>query len=80
MSDIWYPAWKANIDDKPVDIHRINWSLRGIEVPKGTHTITLQYVSEAYSTGSTITYSGLGLTAIAIAIGLFLQRKRNLLS
>lgn len=80
LSDIWYPAWKANIDDKPVDIHRINWSLRGIEVPKGTHTITLQYVSEAYSTGSTITYSGLGLTAIAIAIGLFMQRKRNLIS
>jgi hypothetical protein len=76
LSEIWFPAWKATIDEKPVQIHRINWSLRGIEVPKGKHVIRLEYVSDAYSTGSAITYAGFGLTIIGIALGLFLQRKK----
>lgn len=77
LSDIWYPAWKATIDGKDIDIHRINWSLRGIEVPKGNHTIVMTYDSKAYATGSTITYSGLGLTILGIAFGLFVQKRRK---
>lgn len=77
LSEIWYPAWKASIDGKDIDIHRINWSLRGIEVPKGKHSIVLTYSSRAYETGSAISYAGFGLTIIAIAFGLFVQYRRN---
>ncbi|MBM4172770.1 MAG: hypothetical protein FJ212_00245 [Ignavibacteria bacterium] len=77
LSDIWYPAWKATINGNDIDIHRINWSLRGIEVPKGNHTIVMTYDSKAYATGSTITYSGLGLTILGIAFGLFVQKRRK---
>jgi len=77
LSEIWYPAWKATIDGNDIDIHRINWSLRGIEVPKGNHTIVMTYDSKAYATGSTITYSGLGLTILGIAFGFFVQKRRK---
>lgn len=80
LSEIWYPAWKASIDGKEVDIHRINWSMRGIEVPSGKHTIVMTYDSKAYAIGSKITYSGLGLTILGIALGLFFQLRRTHIS
>jgi len=80
LSEIWYPSWIARIDGTPTDIHRINWSLRGIEIPAGKHTIELNFVSDTYETGKTISYAGFGLTIIGIAIGLFMQRKKALQS
>jgi hypothetical protein len=80
LSEIWYPAWKASIDGKEIDIHRINWSMRGIEVPSGKHTIVMTYDSKAYAIGSKITYSGLGLTILGIALGLFFQLRRKHIS
>ena len=77
LSEIWYPAWKATLDGTPILIHRINWSLRGIEIPKGKHTVNLEYVSEAYSMGKTISYAGFGLTMLGIFIGLFIQRRKS---
>jgi hypothetical protein len=77
LSEIWYPSWKATIDGNPIDIHRINWSLRGIEVPAGKHKIELRFISDSYQTGKIITYAGLGITLIGIAIGLFLQNRKE---
>jgi hypothetical protein len=77
MSEIWYPSWKATINGNPIDIHRINWSLRGIEIPAGKHTIEMTFISDAYETGKTISYAGFGLTIIGIAIGLFMQKRKE---
>jgi len=80
LSEIWFPSWKATIDGNPVDILRINWSLRGIEIPSGKHTVELTFVSDTYETGKTISYAGFGLTIIGIALGLFLQRRKTIQS
>jgi hypothetical protein len=77
LSEIWYPSWKATLDGMPIDIHRINWSLRGIEIPAGKHKVELQFISDTYETGKTISYAGFGITLIGIAIGLFMQRRKN---
>jgi len=43
LSDYCYPGWKGYLDDKPVDILRVNYILRGIYLPKGEHKVRFQY-------------------------------------
>lgn len=68
LSEIWYPAWKATIDGQETEVLRINYSLRGIGIPKGKHTIALRYDSDAFRTGAWITLLSIALTLAAIAV------------
>lgn len=43
LSDTYYPGWQAKVDDTPVEVLQTNVSLRGVVVPTGTHTITMQF-------------------------------------
>ncbi|MEP7322777.1 MAG: YfhO family protein [Saprospiraceae bacterium] len=46
FSDIWYgpdKGWKAYLDDKPVDHIRVNYILRGMKVPSGSHKIEFKF-------------------------------------
>ena len=40
LADIYYPTWKATIDGRQVEIHKTNYTLRGIYVPVGKHRVT----------------------------------------
>ncbi|MCX6154243.1 MAG: YfhO family protein [Candidatus Kapabacteria bacterium] len=55
VSEVYYPAWKAYIDDQPTNIFSANYSLRAIEVPQGKHIIEMKYESATFSLGAWIT-------------------------
>ena len=65
LSEIWYPAWKATLDGQDTEVLRTNYSLRGVIVPKGKHTIALRYDSSAFRTGAWISVITLLLTLAA---------------
>ena len=45
FSEIWYPeGWEARVDGELVESLRINYILRGLNVPAGSHEITWTYV------------------------------------
>jgi Bacterial membrane protein YfhO len=71
LSEIWYPAWKAMIDGQSTDILRVNYSLRGVLVPSGKHTITLRYDSDAFRAGAWISLATLAFTTLGIALLMF---------
>jgi hypothetical protein len=55
FSEIYYPkGWTATIDGKEVEIKRVNYVLRGLEIPAGKHTISFVMVNEAYTLGNNI--------------------------
>ncbi len=62
ISEIWYPAWKVKIDGQPAELLRINYCLRGVVIPAGTHTIEMAYDSAAFNAGMWITLLTLLLT------------------
>jgi uncharacterized membrane protein YfhO len=55
FSEIYYPyGWKATIDGKPADIYRVNYMLRAINVPAGTHSIHMEFAPDSVKKGDTI--------------------------
>jgi uncharacterized membrane protein YfhO len=74
LSEIWYPAWEVTIDGAPAKLLRANYSLRGVAVPAGTHTVTMEFRSGAFRTGMWVTLLT-AVVAIAGAVVLWMRRK-----
>lgn len=71
FSEIYYPEWKATIDDKVVPIQQVNYVLRGIEIPKGEHKIVFEFKPSSLKATETIAYIGLFILGVLIFISLF---------
>ena len=76
FSEIYYPiGWKATIDGSPSDIKRVNYALRGMEIPSGNHTIEFIFEPASYYTGNIISLTGSVLTILFSAGTLFYSIK-----
>lgn len=55
FSEIFYPdGWQVYIDDAPVEHVRVNFILRGLQLPAGEHTIRFAFQPQSYFLGSNI--------------------------
>ena len=39
FSEMFYPGWKAEINNREVELYKVNFILRGLFVPKGDNKI-----------------------------------------
>ncbi|OGS37381.1 MAG: hypothetical protein A2293_07860 [Elusimicrobia bacterium RIFOXYB2_FULL_49_7] len=62
-SEVWYPAWHAEVDGKKVPILRTNYLFRGVELTKGEHQVRFYYHSDAMRKGMWVTLISLLLVA-----------------
>lgn len=66
FSEIYYPeGWICKIDGKEVPVYRVNYVLRGAQVPAGKHQITWTFEPKSFITGSR--YSVLGSVLLLFA-------------
>jgi hypothetical protein len=77
FSEAYYKAgWNATIDGKETEIFRVNYVLRGLQIPAGKHTIEFKFEPQVVQTGSTITLiSFIGMLLLLIG-GIYFE-KRN---
>jgi hypothetical protein len=61
LSEVYYPGWRASLDDQPACLIRTDALLRGIPVPEGHHTIRVWYAPAA-------AHLGLVISALALAV------------
>lgn len=72
FSELYHPVgWKATIDGEEVAINRVNYLLRGIEIPAGKHEIKFTYDIEDYRASGWKNASMGSLILILFFAGLF---------
>ena len=77
FSEMHYPqGWKVTIDGKEVSHLKVNYALRGMEVPEGAHEIEFRFVPEVVRTGSTIALASNILLGILLLAGIFWSFKK----
>ena len=78
FSEIYYKnGWKATIDGKEAPIYKVNYTLRGLNIPKGKHTIEFKFEPEVVKTGSTIAlFSSIGMFLLIVG-GVYFERKKK---
>ena len=70
FSEIYYEGsnndWQAYIDGEAVDHLRVNYLLRGLQVPTGKHTITFEFAPKSYYMGRKINFAGSGILLLLL--------------
>ena len=61
LSQTYYHLWRASVDEKPVPLLRANLAFQALEVPGGTHHITLIYRDLNLETGALISLLSLAV-------------------
>jgi hypothetical protein len=54
LSEIWYPAWKAFVNGKKVEVHRADYSFRAVIVPAGKSSVVFKFDSAYFNIGAWI--------------------------
>ncbi|WP_347173868.1 YfhO family protein [Polaribacter uvawellassae] len=77
FSEIYYKdGWNAYVDGKLTPHYRVNYVLRGMEIPEGKHTIDFKFEPTTIKNGNTITLTSYFLLLI-IPIGWFFVEKKR---
>lgn len=63
LSEVDYAGWTALIDGRPADLHRVDYTLRGLAVPAGEHRIEILYRPRSLRNGALGALLGLLLLA-----------------
>lgn len=82
FSEIFFPwGWEATVDGEPVDIGRVNYVLRAIRVPAGTHEIAFRFDPKSLKVTNNISVTSMGIIYLLCAgalVRLFIcYRKRS---
>jgi hypothetical protein len=78
FSEMYYEnGWKATIDGKEASILKVDYVLRGVEIPSGKHTIEFKFEPQVVKTGSMIAlFSSIGMLLLLIG-GVYFERKQK---
>lgn len=77
FSEIYYPGWTATLDGKPLQLARVDYTLRGAVVPAGQHKIAMEFRPKSVKTTEAIAYSAIAVLVIAFltSLGITLRRQ-----
>ena len=78
FSEVYFPwGWKAEIDGNEVPIARVNYLLRAISLPAGSHTVTMTFEPASIKTSGAIAYACVTLIYMLVLAGIFFACRRE---
>ena len=80
FSEIYYPGWTATVDGQPVEIGRVNYVLRAINIKPGTHKVELSFFPKTVDNTETIAYIASAILLLVLILALvktFMKKKEE---
>jgi uncharacterized membrane protein YfhO len=77
FSEVYYPGWTATVDGQPVELGRVNYILRAVNVKAGNHKVELQFFPKSVNTTETVAYVALAILVLAILFLCFVEWKKK---
>jgi hypothetical protein len=74
LTDVDYPGWKATVDGRSTDIQPVDYLLRGVAIPAGTHEVEFSYEPPSWRIGWIV--SALAALALLSAAAVGWRRRR----
>ncbi len=77
FSEVYYPGWTATVDGQEVELGRVNYILRAMQIEKGQHQVVLSFHPTSIKTTEAVAYSAYAVLAIILALGIFMERRKK---
>lgn len=58
MRDVWYPGWRATVDDAQREIFKADYLFRAVPVPPGKHLVEFKYRPTSFIVGMFVSVAG----------------------
>jgi hypothetical protein len=68
LADAYYPGWVAEVDGRPVSVHRANLYFRAIGLEAGQHEITFRYQPDSVQVGLAMSLGALLVWVVLCAV------------
>jgi hypothetical protein len=65
LADLWYPDWAVTVDGRPATMLKVDYLLRGVVIPAGSHRVVFSFRSPSVRQGLTLS---LGSFAVILAL------------
>ncbi len=77
FSEVYFPwGWKATVDGNEVPLARVNYILRALAIPAGSHEIVMTFAPESVRRSSAAAYACVTLIYLLLAAGIFVECRR----
>lgn len=77
FSEIYFPwGWKATVDGQPAELARVNYVLRAMALPAGSHEVTMRFEPDSIRTTSTVAYACVTMIYLLLAAAAFREGRR----
>ena len=77
FSEIFYPEWTATVDGKPLEIGRVDYVLRALNVDKGHHKVVLTFDPKSVKQTETVAYLSYGVLLLVVLFAVYFKRKED---
>ena len=77
FSEIYYPGWTATVDGEPVELGRVNYILRAMNIQPGKHQVELAFFPKSVKTTETLAYTAYGLLILLLLGAALMEYRRR---
>ncbi len=78
FSEVWFPwGWKAEIDGTQAPLGRVNYVLRALRLPPGSHTVTMTFSPDSICYTETVAYACVTIIYLLVLFALFVAFMRH---